>query len=200
LSAGSLNAAGVPVPPFLPQTLTATVSDNEAVMVVAKYTSGPLKWYAGYEYIEYMKPSDPQTAFTNVSGDFLCQGCGAINNTTINNMAYGVNGFANRTFQVVWTGVNYAIKEDLNVIAGYYRYIQDSFFGTPTGGRVSCSGKEHSQCAGTFNAISGVIDWKFAPKWDLYAGLMFSQVNGGMANGFLRHDNVDPTIGVRIRF
>jgi predicted porin len=200
LSAGSLNAAGVPIPPFLPQTLTATVSDNEAVMVVAKYTSGPLKWYAGYEHIEYMKPSDPQTAFTNVSGDFLCQGCGAMNNTTINNTAYGVNGFGNRTFQVVWTGVNYAIKDDLNVIAGYYRYIQVSFFGTPAGGRVSCSGKEHSQCAGTFNAISGVIDWKFAPKWDVYAGLMFSQENGGLANGFLRHDNVDPTIGVRFRF
>jgi hypothetical protein len=27
-----------------------------------------------------------------------------------------------------------------------------------------------SQCAGTLNAISGVIDWKFAPKWDVYVG------------------------------
>ena len=75
LAPGSNDANGVPIPPFLPQTLTATISDNSAVMFVAKYTNGPLKLYAGYEHIRYMAPSDPQTAFTDISGDFLCQGC-----------------------------------------------------------------------------------------------------------------------------
>ena len=42
---------------------------------------------------------------------------------------------------------------------------------------------EEPQCAGTFNAISAIADWQFAPKWDLYTGLMFSKVNGGLANG-----------------
>ena len=96
--------------------------------------------------------------------------------------------------------MKYGVTNDLDVIAVYIRYIQDSFFGTPRGGLAPCSGKEHSQCAGTFNAVSAVIDWRFAPKWDLYAGLMYSQENGGLANGFLRNDNVDPTIGVRLRF
>jgi len=84
------NANGVPIPPFLPQTLTATISDNEAVMLVAKYTNGPLKVYAGYEHIRYMAPSDPQTAFTDIAGSFVCQGCDAFNNTNINNTAFGV--------------------------------------------------------------------------------------------------------------
>jgi hypothetical protein len=43
-----------------------------------------------------------------------------------------------------------------------------------------CDGKEHAQCAGTLNAISGVIDWKFAPKWDVYLGCMYTEFNGAI--------------------
>src|SRR3954449_5496292 len=100
LAPGSNNANGVPIPPFLPQTLTATISDNQAVMLVAKYTNGPLKLYAGYEHIRYLAPSDPQTAFTDIAGSFLCENCQAFNNTNITNTAFGVNGLGNKTFQV----------------------------------------------------------------------------------------------------
>ena len=107
--AGSNDANGVPIPPFLPQTLTATISDNRAWMLVAKYTVGPLKLYAGYEHIRFMAPSDPQTAFTDIAGNFLCQGCEAFNNTNINNAAFGVNGLGDRRLHVMWTGVKYAV-------------------------------------------------------------------------------------------
>jgi hypothetical protein len=33
------------------------------------------------------------------------------------------------------------------------------------------------------DAASGMIDWKFAPKWDTYVGTFFSQMNDGLANG-----------------
>jgi hypothetical protein len=85
------------------------------------------------------------------------------------------------------------------VIAAYYRYVQESYYGTSSG-PSPCFGSEHPQCFGTFDAFSAVIDWKFAPKWDLYAGVMFSQVNGGLAYGFLQRNNVDPTVGLRFRF
>ena len=42
--------------------------------------------------------------------------------------------------------------------------------------------------------------WQFAKKFDAYAGIMFSQVNGGLANGFLNRSNIDPTVGLRFRF
>jgi hypothetical protein len=29
---------------------------------------------------------------------------------------------------------------------------------------------------------------------------MFTQVNGGLASGFLQRNNIDPTIGLRFRF
>src|ERR1700741_2534154 len=43
LAPGSNNAFGMPIPPFLPQTLTATISNNTAATFVAQYTTGPLK-------------------------------------------------------------------------------------------------------------------------------------------------------------
>jgi hypothetical protein len=100
----------------------------------------------------------------------------------------------------MWVGTKYALTDNLDVIAAYYHYIQDSYFGTATRGPAPCSGAEHPQCAGTFDAISAAIDWRFAPKWDLCFGLMFSQVNGGLAFGFLQRNNIDPTVGLRFRF
>ena len=200
LGPGSNDANGVPIPPFLPQTLTVRISDNSSVMLLAKYAIGALNLYGGYERIRFMGPSDPQTAFTNIAGTFLCEGCAAINNTNINNTAFGVDGLGDRIRQVMWTGAKYAITEKLDVMAAYYHYAQNSYFGTATGGPAPCSGSEHSQCAGTFNAISGVIDWLFAPKWDLYLGIMSTQVNGGPANGYLQRNNIATTAGLRLRF
>jgi hypothetical protein len=199
LAGGSTDANGNPIPPFLPQVLTATISDNRAVMLLARYTNGPLKLYAGFEQIRYSAPSDPQAAFTDIAGDFICLGCTTFNNTNIVNTAYGVNGLSDRILQIMWTGVKYAVTSEVDVIAAYYHYNQNSFFGT-TAGAAPCSGAERSQCAGTFNAISGVVDWKFAPKWDVYIGLMRSQYNGGLANAFIENNNVATTAGLRFRY
>jgi len=120
------------------------------VLLLAKYSIQRLKLYAGYERITYMAPSDPQTDFTDIAGNFLCEGCVAFNNTDIINTAFGRNGFGNKILQVMWTGVRYAVTDKLDVIAAYYHYTQNSYYGTPTAGPLPCSGSEHSQCAGTF--------------------------------------------------
>jgi len=200
LLGGSTDVNGNPIPPFLPQVLTATISDNRAVMLLARYTNGPLKLYAGFEQIRYSAPSDPQTAFTNIAGDFVCLGCQAFNNTNISNTSFGANGLADRIFDVYWTGVKYAVTKEVDVIAAYYHYTQHSHFGTPRGGVMPCDGKEHAQCAGTLNAISGVIDWKFAPKWDVYVGLMHTEFNGGLSNSFFVNNNLACTSGLRFRY
>jgi hypothetical protein len=86
----------------------------------------------------------------------------------------------------------------LDMIGAYYHYAQNNYFAT--GPNVGCSGSAHAQCSGTFDAVSAVIDWRFAAKWDTYVGFMFSQVNGGLANGYLQRNNIDPTAGLRFRF
>ena len=106
---GVSNVAGVPVAPFLPQTLTATISNNQNVMALAKYTVGPLKLYAGYEWYQLAPPSDPVntvTGFTNIGG--LPMGSGYGNLTAINNVAYsagcGTGICSDKVMQVMWTG------------------------------------------------------------------------------------------------
>jgi hypothetical protein len=99
----------------------------------------------------------------------------------------------------MWAGAKYAVTEDLDVIGAYYHYIQNSYFGTPAG-PAFCSDSSHAQCAGTFDAISAAVDWRFAPKWDVYSGIMFTQVNNGLAFGFLQRNNIAPTAGLRFRF
>ena len=98
-----------------------------------------------------------------------------------------------KILQVMWAGAKYAVTDKLDVIGGYYHYIQNNFFAT--GPNVGCSGSAHAQCSGTFDAVSGVIDWRFAPKWDTYIGVMFSQVNGGLANGYLSATTSIPRLG-----
>jgi len=50
------------------------------------------------------------------------------------------------------------------------------------------------------NALSVVADFRFAKRFDVYAGAMFSKVSNGLAAGFLQTSTVDPTIGLRFTF
>jgi predicted porin len=201
LAGNPTNANGLPIAPFLPQTLTATISNNQNVMLVSKYRVGPLQAYAGYQWYQLAPPSDPVntvTGFTNIAG--LPMGSAFGNMTAVTNVAYSAGCAAatickDKEMQVMWTGAKYAITKDLDVIGAYYHYIQNDY----TSARCA-NPAAHSQCAGTFDAVSGVIDWRFAPKWDAYFGMMFSQVNAGLSNGYLARNNFDPTAGVRFRF
>jgi predicted porin len=192
-NAVSIGLAGNTLPAVLPQVLTATLSDNTSVMLVGKYSNGPLKLFAGYEFIRYAPPSHPGTSFIDIGGDFVCAGCAAINNTNINNTAFNAG---DKLFHVFWTGVKYAITDNLDVIGAYYHYDQPAF-----GAPVNCTDPTAAaNCHGTLDAVSFVVDWQFAKKFDAYAGVMFSQFNGGLANGFLNRSSIAPTVGLRFRF
>jgi predicted porin len=57
-NAVSTTLGGNTLPAVLPQVLTATLSDNSSVMLVGKYSNGPLKLFAGYEFIRFAPPSN----------------------------------------------------------------------------------------------------------------------------------------------
>src|SRR6266478_3869965 len=84
----------------------------------------------------------------------------------------------------------------------YYREEQNSFQGgTPaTLNAAHCSNASLAQCSGQLDAVSFVADYKFAKRFDAYAGIMWSQVSNGLSNGFLQPYSVDPTVGMRFQF
>jgi predicted porin len=169
----------------------------------------PLTLYAGYEWIQFANPSNPVTTSFLDDGftfNYVSATGGAPpasgNGTTIANNAYNAScgtgsGCSDKIFQVMWVGFRYGITRDLDFVGGYYHYIQDQFV---SGTGVCSNPTAHSQCAGTEDMWSTVLDWRFLPKWDAYIGEFFSQVNAGLSNGYLARNNYATTAGVRFRF
>ncbi len=50
------------------------------------------------------------------------------------------------------------------------------------------------------DSISFLIDYRPVKRVDLYAGVMISNVYGGLANGYQETQLIAPTAGLRIKF
>ena len=55
-------------------------------------------------------------------------------------------------------------------------------------------------CAGSQDAYSFLIDYRPVKRVDLYAGVMVSNVYGGLASGFQKVQDIAPTAGLRVKF
>lgn len=164
-----------------PGTLDATISNNTGVMLLAKYSYGPATISGGYEHLLFQNPSNPQASFSSIGGYPI---------STVTNNAYT----ANKTLQIFWIGAKYAVTDKLDVTGAYYHYLQSNYNAT------SCSNTSSSHCQGTLDAMSIDVDYRILPKLDAYAGVMFSAVNGGLANGYIYRVSADPMAGVRFKF
>jgi predicted porin len=232
----ALNIGGTPTTFPADGALKATLSNQTAVSVMAKYSFGswaaaeapivtkegpmytkappvqtgvPLTLYAGYEWIQFTSPSDPQTT-SFIDDGFTFNNSGGVNHgqvatanlTSINNNAFNANcgtgtGCSNEVFQVLWVGAKYGITRDLDIIGAYYEYWQNQYV---NGAGICVNSGAHSQCAGTYQVYSAVLDWRFLPKWDTYAGVVYSIAEGGIANGDIQNNNLAGVAGVRFRF
>jgi predicted porin len=200
--AQQLSLATTAVPTGL-GALAATISDNTLFQAAARYTIGPVKLFAGYEWIQYANPNNPLTPGAFIEGGYTVF---APNNT---------NFTTDKVLQTVWVGAKYSATRDLDLTVAYYHENQNSFVNAsnPTG---TCTTAISAACSGTLDAVSFVADWRFARHMDLYAGIMWSQVQNGLASGFLqtnpagngvatpltgqKANNIDPGVGVRYQF
>jgi len=162
--------------------VAGTVSDNTSIMLLARYTTGPLHLYSGYEHIEFANPSTGLAVGTPIIGGYTLA---TVNNTNFPN---------HRDLQVFWAGAKYAIRSDLDLMVAYYGERQNSY------GVVACSNSSLATCSGQLYAASIAADYKFNKHFDAYVGAMYSQVDNGLANGFLHRDAIDPTAGARYQF
>jgi predicted porin len=165
-----------------PGTLAATVSDNTAYAIEAKYVSGKVKYYGGFENIELANPKHPlPVGFQGIGGYVL---------SVVNNAAYNNH----RVEKVSWVGVRYSVTDKLDLIGAYYRYDQNSFKGN------GCSDTSASSCSGTLQDFSAVADYRLSKRFDVYGGVNHSTVADGLASGFLETSMFAPVLGVRFNF
>jgi predicted porin len=190
ISASALTAAQVADLPKLgfsvSNSVAATVSDNTAYALLGEYRVDPVAFFAGYEHIRYAGPKTPLSAgFTDIGGYVLA---------FVNNTAYDVA----KDVQLYWLGVRYTVIPRLDLTAAYYGVHQGAY---GTGTEAGCSTDRYSVCSGGLETYGLSADYFFSKHFDVYAGVLYSGVSNGLANGYaFNTTNINPTIGIRLKF
>ena len=163
-------------------SLAASVSDNRALLLDAKYKIGKTQLFVGYENIYYHNPRDPIANGSQGLGGYVLS---IVNNTAYNN---------NKQLQVFWGGVREGITKKFYIDAAYYRVHQNSYSGT------GCTNTSLPTCRGDLAAYSLLATYRVSPRFDVYAGAMLSTVSDGLSSGFINNTTIDPTVGGRFAF
>ncbi len=169
------------------------VTDNTAVMVAAKYAWDPFKLFGGYEYIRYTNPASPLGIGATAQGGYLLSG------VEDNNLD------SPKIVQVFWTGVKYAYNSKTDITLSYYYEGQNDFRVPST---CSPAAGFRSSCAGTLDEVSLYADYHFTKRFDVYSGIAYSDVSGGLAIAiphgpgvpYFSDSNIAPTFGGRFAF
>jgi predicted porin len=169
------------------------VTDNTAIMVAAKYTWDPFKFFAGYEHIQQFNPTNPLGIGASAQGGYLLSG------------VEDKNLDSPKIVQIFWTGVKYAYDSKGDITLSYYRQWQNDFRVPST---CSPAAGFRSSCAGSLNEVSLYTDYHFTKRFDAYAGIAYSDVTGGLAIAiphgpgvpYFYNNNIAPTIGARFTF
>ena len=124
--------------------LKATLSNKASGMAAARYDFDKATIYAGWEYILFANPSDAYAEGFTAIGNYPVP-AGFVNAT-----AYTEH----KILRVFWTGVKYAIRDNVDIAGAYYHYYQNDYNTTPcTDGDLSAS-----SCRGALNAFSAMIE------------------------------------------
>ncbi len=192
----SINTNPITGANVLPTTNTVygIVTNNAAILGAAKYTWDPFKFYAGYEYIWQHNPTYPLGVGADDEGGYLMSG------VEDNNLD------SEKLVQIFWTGAKYAFNKKTDITLAWYRQWQNTFRTMPN----TCSPTVgfRSSCAGTLNELSLYGDHHFTPRFDVFSGLAYSYVTGGLAIAiphgpgvpYLHNSNFEPLIGGRFAF
>ncbi len=55
-------------------------------------------------------------------------------------------------------------------------------------------------CSGDLNQGSFLVDYTFNKHFDVYAGVTYSEISGGLASGFLQSNDATFATGLRLKF
>jgi predicted porin len=204
-------ASGFPL-----NTLAGTISDNEAWAVMGKYTfdlgggfkdepGAKLTVMGGYEHLKFSDPKDPVgvDAGLVVNGNKVLQVTtdgGYVLNTT--NKTFGTP----RIYQMTWAGARYALPSGWTFSGGYYHLAQDEFLNATgkncANGTLGTAGtvRTPSNCSGNLDVVSFLVDYQFNKHFDVYAGVAYNEVSGGLASGAVHDEQTTVVSGMRLRF
>jgi predicted porin len=174
-------------------TVYGIVTDNNGIIVAAKYTLSPFRFFAGYEYIWQNNPSHPLGVGATAQGGYFMSG---VENNNLD---------SEKLVNIWWTGVKYTARKKTDFTFAWYQQRQNTFRVPPA---CNPTAGFRSSCAGTLNEGSFYVDQHFTKRFDAYAGVAYSWVTGGLAIAiphgpgvpYIYNNNFAPVIGTRFAF
>ena len=206
------------LPMFYADTdLKATLSNNTGFLFTAKYKVQALTVYGGYAWLKQEDPSAGSfpNGFRTIGGfnvpATIPAATPALAKLFPTAWITTTNFAIPRIAPYFWLGAKYALTPQLDVTGAFYYLDQTNFNTTacagtlfttvaPNGNKIAVGRINSGNCAGSETFYSALIDYRPVKRVDLYAGLMVSNVYGGLASGFPATQDISPTAGIRIRF
>ncbi len=171
--------------------------------------SAKLTIFGGYQYATLSNPEHYQAyynGFNTIGGyQFLTT---ATNGTELYS--------SNRVLETAWAGLKYETGP-WSFTGAYYYWSQNQYLAWSAEGGTACTTATHSNigkakagtfigntigsnCSGDFNQGSFLIDYTFNRHFDIYAGVSFTEINGGLSSGFLQNNDTTFASGVRVKW
>ena len=177
-------------------TVYGIVTDNRAIMGVAKYTGEQFKFYLGYEFIRQANPDNPLGVGATDQGGYLMSG---VENTNLD---------STKLVNIWWTGGKCSFDNKNDITLSFYEQVQNDFRRPSTCSTNPAIGNMRASCAGTLNEGSLYENHHFTKRFDGFAGVAYSWVTGGLAIAiphgpgvrYLHNSNWAPTVGGRFTF
>lgn len=187
---------------LFPNTLTAKIENISAFELATKYVWQDFTLFGAYQYDHITNPSvlPRGVNFAHFNDDVTAR------------YGTGVQGGAfpvPRNLQDFWVGGKWSVLPQVDLAVGYYLAWQNDYLGgtqTYKGASASCAHNQHfkgtnsAKCAGSEDAVSGLVDWHATKRIDLYVGTMYSHANKGLAAGYYADTNIATTAGLRVKF
>jgi predicted porin len=164
-------------------SLVGTVSDNSTYALMSMYSLPTVKFFLSFEHIQFEPPKTPLPQGTLTIGGYVL--------AYTNNTAYDAK---DKTLNVIWGGVKWTPIPELDLIAAYYGYNQNSY------GKVTCSDRSAGTCSGRYQVGSLLLDYRLSKRFDVYLGTMYSTASDGPSSGFLNTNTLATTAGLRFKF
>jgi len=164
--------------------VTLTNYNSSTYMIAAKYdVTSQATVKAGFESITLSTPSDQLTAAMVPSYYGYTVG-GLANSTYTNAIHNSPTSDGNLVTNVYWLGGDYKITSALNLAVGYY-YQDVQAYGATKAGNVS--------------SYSGLLDYNFSKRTDVYAGISYSTYGGDGYSAYQQNNSIY-AVGIRHKF
>jgi predicted porin len=175
-------------------TLKVTAQDIELWGIMGKYTydlaghgpGGKLTFYAGFQHANYSDPSNPLSVGDTIAGGYTV---GLVNNTAY---LYG-----SQSQHTAWIGAKYETGP-WTVSVAYY--LENQAFYKTSPASTPCSTNVSFNCSGATNTASGSVIYAVNKHLEVYSGVVWSQLSGGLTVGYATPYQTTGLTGLIFRF